>query len=124
MSSMKLETLIKQFPEESVALSRLQEHLNNWMLSGRYKEFTWERACELTEPQSQNVLLEVLSELCNEGLISYWVRVMSVTGESIKDYPSLGDVPLTLTDWHTGQDVRVEFDKLRVIFKISQQLSQ
>lgn len=124
MSSMKLETLIKQFPEEREALQRLQEHLSRWMQSSKYKEFTWERACELVEPHSQNVLLEVLSELCEEGVISSRVRVMSPSGAAIKDFLSVLDVPLKLNDWSNGQEILVDLDNLKTVFIVTKQLPQ
>lgn len=112
---------MKEFPEERSALLRLQEELNRLQRSGKHKELTLERIYDLTEPSSQRVLLSILGRLCQEGVISEWVRVMSPSGEAIQDYASAMDVPAVVTDWHNGMDIPVEMDSLRMIYKIEAQ---
>lgn len=118
MSSVRLEPLIREFPEESQALHRLKRQLDRLQRSGKYKELTLERIYELAEPSSQRVLLHILGRLCQQGVLSEAVRVLSPTGTVIDDFPSIEDVPPTVTDWQSGRVVDVDMDLLRMIYKV------
>lgn len=97
---------------------RLQQQLERLQRSGKYKELTLERIYELSEPSSHRVLLSILGRLCQQGVLSEFVRVFSSSGTPIDDFPSLTDVPHTIKDWHNGQDVIVDTDRLRMIYKV------
>lgn len=115
---------MREFPEEQKALLRLQKQLERLQSAGKHKELTLERISELVEPSSQRVLLSILGRLCEQGVISEWVRVFSSSGTPIEDYPSIFDVPQMLTDWKSGQDFVVDTDNLRMIYKVEPSVAQ
>lgn len=115
MSSMKLEPLIKEFPEERAALERLDEVVGRLQHAGTYKELTLDRLFELSEPSSQRVLVAILGRLCQQGVFERLVRVYSESG-AVADFPSLLDVPVAMEDWRTGRQVRT--DDLKLIYTI------
>ncbi|MGB6104595.1 MAG: hypothetical protein WBF88_12210 [Pusillimonas sp.] len=102
----------------------MKQQLERLQSSGKYRELTLERIYELTEPSSQRVLLSILGRLCQQGVISEWVRVFSSSGTPIQDYRSVLEVPQTITDWQNGQNFIVDTDSLRMIYKIEPSTAQ
>lgn len=118
MSSMKFYDLMREFPEEKESLERLSEQLERLQSTGREQELTFNRIFELVEPSSQVILHSILQRLCTQGFVTQWVRVIADSGEAIKDYPSLVDVPDEVENWRTGRVMSITSDNLEVIYKI------
>lgn len=115
MSSMKLDPLIREFPEERAALERLDELVGRLQRAGTYKELTLDRLFELSEPSSQRVLIAILGRLCQQGIFERMVRVYSQNG-GVENYPSLLDVPVRMEDWRDGRQIST--DDLKLIYAI------
>lgn len=116
--SIRLEPLIREFPEESDAVRRLAAYLASSQDQTRAKEFTVERIFELAETSSQSVLLGILHRLCQQGVLQKRIRVESAQGGSIKDFDAVSDIPMFLHDWRVGRDVEVDTDHLRLIYRL------
>ena len=115
MSSVKLDLLIAEFPEERGALTRFFEYLAN--SSGRHIELTVGRIYDLITPSSLTVLAAILFRLEQEALITKVVRVESDGMGGIGDFNSIIDVPETIYDSRLGKNIDVRFDQINLIYK-------
>lgn len=118
MSSVKLEPLISEFPEETDALVRLKSFLEANQGGRRELVFPLERFFEVAEPSSQRILLGIMSRLVQQGALKKVVRVESTAGGGIGDFDSLSDVPSSIFDGRQGQMVDVNPDQVRLMFKL------
>lgn len=120
MSSVNLDTLINEFPEEKVAVERLAAYLDSASASGAARELTVQRLYDLISPSSQRVLAKILVRLVQQGVFKQVVRVESEALGGIGDFESIVDVPPVLFDSRIGRNVDVNLDKIRLIYKLQQ----
>jgi hypothetical protein len=120
MSSVNLDILINEFPEEKVAVERLAAYLDSASTSGVARELTVQRLYDLISPSSQRVLAKILVRLVQQGVFTQVVRVESEALGGIGDFESIVDVPPVLFDSRIGRNVDVNLDKIRLIYKLQQ----
>lgn len=119
MSSIKLDPLIDEFPEQKESVEKLARFIDEKSRpGGRAKEFTIQRIFDVAAPVSQAVLLEILQRLVQQGVFDKILRVESEASGGIGDFHSLNDIPAVLFDTKTGQDVEVRLDQVRLIYKL------
>ncbi len=123
MSSVNLDTLITEFPEERAAVEKLAAYIDSTDVSGRARpELTVQRLYDLIKPSSQRVLAKILVRLAQEGIVKQIVRVESEARGGIGDFDSLVDVPPVIFDSRIGHDVRVSMDNVRLIYRLERHL--
>jgi hypothetical protein len=118
MSSVKLEPLISEFPEEADALLRLKTFVEQNQGGRREPIFPLERFFEIAEPSSQRILLGIMSRLVQQGAVKKVVRVESTAGGGIGDYDSLSEVPVAIFDNRQGHVVEIDPGQVRLMFKL------
>lgn len=118
MSSLRLDRLILEFPEEQRSLRLLQQQVERMRSAGGHREFTLERIQEITEASSQRILLSILGRLCDQGVLKESVRVYGEDGRAMGDFPSMADVPVRVVDWRTNREVAVDLDMLQMVYQV------
>lgn len=119
MSSVKLDSLISEFPEEEGAARRLIDYLESGDKSNHsVRELTVQRLFDLVHPSSQRVLAKMLARLTEQGVLRRIVRVESEAHGGIGDFDSLSDIPLVMFDFRLGRDVEVRLDQVRLIYRV------
>lgn len=124
MSSVNLDTLITEFPEEKVAVEKLAAYLDSASTTGSVRELTVPRLYDLITPSSQRVLAKILVRLVQQGVLEQIVRVESDALGGIGDFKSITDVPPTIYDERKGYDVKVNLDNIRLIYRLEQHLGK
>lgn len=125
MSSISLDTLINEFPEERDAVGRLAALLDPTSASkSTVRELTVQRLYDLISPSSQRVLSKILIRLVQEGVFEQVVRVESDALGGIGDYASVADIPHVIFDSRMGRDIEVRLDQIRLIYKLHQHQGQ
>ena len=118
MSSVKLEPLISEFPEEGEALERLTAFIEANRSATKDRIFTFERLLEVSEASSQRILLGIATRLVQQGVLRKVVRVESLAGGGIGDFASQGDVPSVIFDSRQNQMIEVQPEQVRLMFKL------
>lgn len=118
MSSTKFDTLIDEFPEESVAVGRLVELIKSAMSTPGRKEYSPMRLYDLLSPSNYRVLVQILSSAADKELLHKTLRVVSVSGGGIQDFDSVLDIPIEIFDDRIGRVVEVSPDNIQMIFFI------
>lgn len=113
MSLPNFAALISKFPNERKAIERLAEFLEG---GSRY-ELTFEHLVARVRPSSVESLTLILAELTRAGDLRRVIRVESRDQGGIADFASVQEVPSSLHDWRTDEDIEVTPDSLRVIYK-------
>jgi hypothetical protein len=84
----------------------------------RGREYTFQRLMMLTRPANVEILAMVLDELARTGQVTRVFRVQSEkTMAGLGDFPSLADVPSRLYDRTADEDLEVDPQDIRPIFK-------
>jgi hypothetical protein len=117
MSSIRFDTLINEFPEERETLDKLARVIQQDN-ADYSEEFTVSRLFAQTEPSSKRVLVSILQHLCDVGVLTRVVRVVSPGNGGIADFDSVADLPDEILDWRTGEMVEVEMDRVQQIYKL------
>ena len=118
MSSISLDTLINEFPEEQAAVERLSAFLDSTSESAFVRELTVQRLYDLIKPSSQRVLAKILVKLVQQGVFKQVVRIESGALGGIGDFDSIVDVPLELFDDRIGRNIEVRLDQIHLIYRI------
>jgi hypothetical protein len=119
MSSIRLDPLIDEFPEQRAPVERLARFIDEKeRADDRPKEFTVERMFDIAGPIPQPVLLEILQRLVQLGVLEKILRVSPDGMGGVGDYHSLAEVPPVVHDRLTGQEVQVSLDHIRLIYKL------
>lgn len=118
MSSIKFDTLIDEFPEESAAVGRLLDLVRTASSSGVRKEFSPGRLYDLVRPSNYRVLVQMLGSAAEKGLLHKSLRVLSASGGGIEDFDSVLNIPLEIYDHRIGRTVEVSPDQIEMIFSI------
>lgn len=117
MSSVKLDTIIDEFPEEREAVGRLMDFINsNAQVDGAARMFSIGRIFDVIHPSSQRVLVKMLMRAVEYGYVEKVLRVDSDLG-GIGEYKSLSDIPDVLHD-RKGREVEVRPDQISLLYKI------
>ena len=110
---MNFDFLIAKYPSERRAIAKLAEILG----TEEHREYTLNRLSDLVHPNSRESLAGALGELVRAGDVKLVIRVVSPsTHGGIADFASLDEVPDTIHDWRTDQDLEVSADDLRVLY--------
>ncbi|GAB1578696.1 hypothetical protein [Bordetella petrii] len=117
MSSVKLDALIREFPEEAQALERLVHFLDQYQEQEGRREFPLERLFEIAEPSSERVLLKILQRVCKQGALTRLVRIENANGQGLATFPTVDDVPDQIYDFTLGRTIEVDHDLLRIIYQ-------
>jgi hypothetical protein len=118
MSSINLEALIDEFPEEAASVERLAVYLDqSERLGQQTKELSVQRFFDITEPSSQAILIKILQRLVQQGVLRKVVRVESDAAGGIADFPSVSEVPPVLFDFRIGRDIEVRSDQLKLVYQ-------
>ena len=120
MSSIKFDTLINEFPEESAAVSRLLELVRDGQSRPGRKEYRPNRLYDELQPSNYRVLVQILTSAAEKGLLQRSFRVLSRKGGGIGDFDSILDIPHEIFDHRIGHDVEVSQDDIELIFVIKQ----
>lgn len=120
MSSIKFDTLVDEFPEESAAVGRLLELVRDGRTRPGRREFRPNRLYDLLQPSNYRVLVQMLSSAEDKGLMTRVFRILSSSGGGICDYDSIMDIPLEVFDDRIGRRVEVSPDDIEMIFIINQ----
>jgi|SRR5260370_163557 len=116
MSSINLREITNKFHEGLGPTRRLQKLASSWQPGEVY---TFDHLYREVSPSYAQTLSLVLGELTRRGVLEKLVRVESpFTKGGIKDFASVSDVPERIYDWHSGQEIEVRPDNLRVLFKV------
>ncbi|MGK3994007.1 hypothetical protein [Sorangium sp. So ce1024] len=115
MSSTRLSDIIDRLPGDRSASRRLVDFLER---APKGREFAIERLYEETRPPSKLDLANKLIALVQRGVLDEFVRVESVRGGGIADFPSVVDVPDVIHDVYDDRDVRVQPENVRVLYKV------
>jgi hypothetical protein len=117
MSSIKLDTIIDEFPEERDAIERLAAFIeNNARANGAERVFSMNRMFDVVHPSSQRVLVKMLMLATEYG---YLEKVLRVTngGHGGTDFKSLMDIPEVMID-RRGNEVEVNMDQISLMYKV------
>jgi hypothetical protein len=118
MSSIKFDTLIDEFPEESAAVGRLLELVRTAVSTAGRKEYSPNRLYDLLRPSNYRVLVQILTSAAEIGLLHKALRVESASGGGIQDFDSVLDIPSEIYDDRIGRLVEVSQDHIKMIFSI------
>jgi len=95
---------------------RLQKLASSWKPGEVY---TFDHLYQEVLPSSPQTLSLILGELTQRGVLEELVRVESpFTGGGIKDFPSVSHVPERIYDFHSGREIEVHPENLRVLFRV------
>jgi hypothetical protein len=82
------------------------------------REFTAQQLFLKVRPPSAELLSVLLDQLTREGVIRRVFRVESPRSHGgIKDFQSIADIPDVLHDWTVDEDIEVQANLIRPIFK-------
>ena len=119
MSSINLDSLISQFPEETEAVRRLASLIESSHDSGQaVHELTAQRLFDCAMPSSQRVLARILGCLSEQGVLRRIFRVESDSLGGIGDFDSLDSIPSIMHDWRTDREIEVRLDQVRLFYRI------
>ncbi|WP_241074822.1 hypothetical protein [Achromobacter insuavis] len=119
MFSQNLNALIREFPEERDAVSRLTERfIRDAEKLGDKAQYPANRIYDVAQPMSGWALLAILERLCELGILSKFVRVESDRSGAIDDFATVLDVPHVLFDPKIGHDVEIRPDQLKLYFRL------
>lgn len=119
MSSIRLDPLIDEFPEQRASVEKLADFIDKKAEErGPAKEFTVQRIFDTVSPVSQAVLLEILQRLVEQGVLEKILRVESDAMGGIGDFHSLTEIPPVIWDSRSGHEVEVRLDQVRLIYKL------
>lgn len=120
MSSISLDRLISQFPEEIDAIKRLTTYINLCKESGpEIRELTVQRLFDHAKPSSQRVLAKILFKLTEHGVFEKFLRIESDALGGIGDYGSVEEIPLEIFDNRLGREIEVRLDQVRLMYRLS-----
>lgn len=120
MSSIKLDHLIKQFPEEREVFGRLQKFLDERSGEcGKIVEITVQRMYDLLKPSSQRVLALLMITLVKEGIFRKLLRVESDAMGGIGDFRTVSEIPAVLFDPSIGHNIEVRLDQVKLIYRLN-----
>lgn len=116
MSLINLGNITSKLHEGLGTTVRLNKLASTWRTGEVY---TFDHLYHEILPSSSTNLALILAELVRQGFLEKLVRVESpYTGGGIKDFPSVEDVPERIYDSHADQEIDVQPDNLRVLFKV------
>lgn len=118
MSSINLDSLISEFPEQESSVQKLAAFFEEKQDPRNVKEFTIQRIFDIAQPVSQSVLVEILHRFAEQGIVRECIRVESEGLGGIGDFDSFEDIPPVMNDWRLGREVEVRLDQLRWIYKL------
>lgn len=119
MSSIKLDSLISEFPEETEAVQRLVRFIEANPSEDRPpREVTAQRLFDQARPSSQRALAMILARLVQSGVLERIFRVESEALGGIGDFESIDKIPPVMFDSRTGRDIEVKLDQVRMIYKL------
>jgi hypothetical protein len=120
MSSVKLDFLIDEFPEEQEAVGRLQRFIDSCLESGpSVREVTIQRIFDIVHPSTQRILVKMLMRMVEHGMMDKIIRIESDARGGIgDDYKSVMDIPNVMFDRRLGHEIEVRPDQIRTIYSI------
>lgn len=118
MSSIKLDALISEFPEQTSSVQKLADFFERKQDERLTKEFTVQKMFDVAQPVQQAVLVAILHRFAENGILRECVRVESEAHGGIGDFDSLLEVPPVINDWRLGKEVEVTFENVRLIYKL------
>ena len=116
MYSQSFADLPNEFPAERESISRLGRIAK----STRHREMTLSHLILQVSPQSIESLVLILERLVSQRTVRRVYRIESPrTRGKIDDFESFRDVPETIFDWHSGEELVVTPRDLRVYYKFA-----
>lgn len=119
MSSLNLERLTADFPEDADAVKRLVGFIETCR---QQKEADWQfsadRFYNITKASSKINFARILQRLLDEGVLEEIVRVESENFGGLGDFRSTNDVPRVLHDWRRDMDFEVRPEHLHLYYKL------
>jgi hypothetical protein len=117
MSSIRLDTLIDEFPEERDSIEKLSAFIDKKQAGEpRRTELTVQRIFDVVEPSSEGTLLSILQRLVQQGVLTKVLRVESDSTGGIGDFESLDKIPRVLWDSRVGVNVEVRLDQVKLVY--------
>lgn len=119
-SYQKLEDLIIKFPSEKDTLERLKVFIAKEVSSEGKSEkiFPLNRLFDKLLPHSDYSLLEIMTYLVDQGAVERIFRVESPkTHTGIADFESPEDIPDTIHDETTDEEIEVSVEDVKMYFK-------
>lgn len=105
--------LIERFPSEAHTITKISD-----LYSAAGREYSLDGLFSLTSPKSTKALLSILSALVEKKLLQKKFRVISPScRESIIDFEAITEIPHSVLDWHTGDNLTITPDTLKIVYK-------
>ena len=120
MSSIRLNSLTDEFPEETEALRNLERFIQELDDSTGSKPLvlTVQKLFDVVRPSSVRVLSAILGRLVDSDILEQKIRIeSSVGGGTGEEFNSVTEIPKFVFDEQTGQEVEVRADRLKIIYK-------
>lgn len=119
MSSVNLERLTAEFPDEAPAVKRLADFIEacRRQKSGAL-QFSVNRVFSVTNPSSKLAFARILQRLIEDGVFEEVVRVESEGTGGLGDFRSIKEVPSVLHDWRRDIDFEVRPEHLHLYYKL------
>lgn len=120
MSSINLDYLTPEFPEESCAIQRLEGFLEGKSRSAHSKQlvFSLPRLFDIAIPSSMLAFSAILNRLVETGILVKTFRIESESFGGIGDFGSIQEIPSVIHDWRRDVDVIVSSENIRLYYKI------
>lgn len=123
MPSIDVSALTAEFPEETSAVQKLAVLLNSDAAARMAEtafELTGAYLYDQIRPSSTRVLAKILSRLVQQGVLQKIIRVKSDADEDggARDFNAIEDVPSTLLDVRKGVEVRVNLERIQLIYRL------
>ena len=115
MSLEEFSTIIGEASVASPTRERLEQVFQDAKTA--HKELTLKRLAEQASPIKPEKLALLMTALVNRGLVERVIRVESPSGEGVRDFKSVEEVPKELKDWRTQQTFHVRPENIVVVYK-------
>ncbi|UCV28411.1 hypothetical protein [Ferribacterium limneticum] len=120
MSSINLDYLTPEFPEESGTIQRLEGFLDSKSRSKNSQQlvFSLTRLFDIAIPSSMLGFSAIINRLVETGVLVRIFRVESESRGGIGDFESIQAIPSSIHDWRRDIDVIVSSENIRLYYKI------
>ncbi len=123
MSSLKLDELTDKYPLERDTIDRLIDLISKDSDSQQASQpaYTVSRLIEKLSPNSNFVLIEMLSFLVEKGITEKILRVVSpYTNTGLQDYSSIEEIPSEIHDITSDVEFVVSLENIELLYKFIQ----
>ena len=120
MSSKQLESLIKKYPLESEAITRLSAFIEaEEQFPTDTHVFPINRLISKIMPKSALAFSEILAYLESEGILKKIFRIESPTTKAgIQDFPTIIDIPKAIHDPNVDRLIEISADDVKLLYSV------